>query len=61
MIKEKKQEKRKNKWKKRICITEEQYNFLKLEMSKKKYKTLAGTLDYIINNFKKQYGDETLR
>lgn len=46
------QEKRSKKWKKRICLTEEQYNFLKLEMYKKKYKTMAGTLDCIINNYK---------
>lgn len=52
MIKEKKQEKRKNKWKKRICLTEEQYNYLKLEMKRKKYKTMAGTLDLIINKYK---------
>lgn len=53
MNQEKKHEKRKNKWKKRICITEEQYNFLKLEMCKKKYKTMAGTLDCVINKYKK--------
>lgn len=44
---------RKERWKKRVCLKEEQYNYLKLEMKRKKFKTMAGTLDLIINIYKK--------
>lgn len=45
-------EKRQRLWGKRICLKEEQYQFIKEVKKKKKYKTMAGTLDFIINNFK---------
>jgi hypothetical protein len=55
MDKKEKEDKRKKRWSKRICIKEEQYEFIKEVQQKKKYKTMAGTLDNIINNFK-DYG-----
>ena len=44
---------RSKKWNKRICITEEQYKFIKRIQQDNKYKTMAGTLDMIINKYKK--------
>lgn len=51
--KEQKEKYRKNKWKKRICVTQRNYDYINEMMIKKKYKTLAGTLDHIINKYKK--------
>lgn len=53
MKKEKKQTQRAKRWAKRTCIKEKQYSFLLLEMKKLGYNTVAGTLDYIINKYKK--------
>lgn len=50
--KKKNAEIRKDKWKKRICITEENHGFVYDVMIRKKYKTMAGTLDFIINKYK---------
>jgi len=56
----KKTEIRSQRWTKRICLKEEQYEFIKEELIKKKYKTLAGTLDFIINKYK-NYGEHDKR
>lgn len=53
-IKEKKEISRKKRWSKRVCLKSEQHFFLKKEMKNLKYKTLAGTLDFIINCYKKE-------
>ena len=50
--KSKKEILRNEKWKKRICITEDNYQFVYDVMIRKKYKTMAGTLDFIINQHK---------
>ena len=52
MKKQEKEKRRKTKWSKRICLTESNYQFLKQEMEKNNYKTLAGTLDKILNSIK---------
>ena len=45
-------EKRKENWGKRICLKGEQYDFIKETQQNKNYKTMAGTLDVIINFYK---------
>lgn len=58
MEQEEKYKKRSNKWKKRICLTEENYDFIHDEMIRKKYKTLAGTLDSMLNSLKSQMNEK---
>ncbi len=49
-----KNDKRKELWSKRICITKDSYEYIQEIQEKKEYKTMAGTLDMIINKYKKK-------
>lgn len=47
-----KQDQRKKRWSKRICLRNSQHKFISNEMSRLNFNTLAGTLDFIINFYK---------
>lgn len=59
LTKTQKEDYRAKKWKKRICLTEENYDYIHEMMIKKKYKTMAGTLDAILNQVSQAYERKT--
>jgi len=50
----KKQKERSKRWNKRICIKGKQLEYIEKVRKKKNFKSKAGTLDYIINQYKKK-------
>lgn len=53
----KKEKKRAAHWSKRVCVTKPGYNFIKKIQKEKNYKSMAGTLDYILNEHKKKVSE----
>ena len=49
----KKQKERAKRWDKRICIKGKQLQYIEKVRKKKGFKSKAGSLDYIINQYKK--------
>lgn len=49
----KKQKERAKRWDKRICIKSKQLQYVEKVRKKKGFKSKAGSLDYIINQYKK--------